>query len=131
SNLPSPIPYTIPSGSTVIFKVSFTPSSAGIKTASFTIQSNAVNTPTVTVNLQGNGVLPPTNDDCSGAITVSCGSSVTGSTTFANPDVVPTCNSISNTSPGVWYKITGTDYPITVSTCTGTVFDTKISVYSG
>ncbi|QEC54591.1 choice-of-anchor D domain-containing protein [Flavisolibacter ginsenosidimutans] len=130
SGLP-PLPAVIPSLGSVSFNVSFTPSSAGPKTASFTINSNADNTPTVTVNLQGNGVPPPPNDDCINAVTVGCGSSVAGNTSFAALDAAPTCNGVSITAPGVWYKITGTGYPVTASTCTGTFFDTKLSVYSG
>ena len=130
TGLPS-FPTVIPVGDYIIIYAQFNPSSAGIKTASFNINSDAINTPSVVVNLQGEGVAPPTNDACSNAIALSCGSSVTGRTTFASPDGAPSCNAVTNTGKGIWYTIAGTGYPITASLCTGTFFDTKVSVYSG
>jgi hypothetical protein len=76
---------------------------------------------------------PLPNDDCSGAIAVSCGDSVTGSTVGATIDIAPTCGT-PITSPGVWYSLndnSGLPGDITLSLCNGTTFDTKISVYSG
>lgn len=57
SGLPS-LPITLASFSSVSFNVSFSPISGGPKAASFNIISNAVNTPTATVNLQGFGLTP-------------------------------------------------------------------------
>ncbi|MDC8000338.1 T9SS type A sorting domain-containing protein [Aequorivita todarodis] len=77
---------------------------------------------------------PLPNDDCSGAIAVSCGSSVTGSTVDATIDSsAPACGP-AITSPGVWYSLndnSGLPGDITLSLCNGTDFDSKISVYSG
>jgi hypothetical protein len=77
---------------------------------------------------------PLPNDDCSGAIAVSCGDSVTGSTVGATVDSgAPACGP-AITSPGVWYKLndnSGLPGDITLSLCNGTDFDSKISVYSG
>ncbi len=76
---------------------------------------------------------PLVNDDCSGAIAVSCGDSVTGSTDGATIDTAATCGT-PITSPGVWYKLndnSGLPGDITLSLCNGTDFDSKISVYSG
>ncbi len=77
---------------------------------------------------------PLPNDDCSGAIAVSCGGSVSGSTVGATVDSsAPTCGP-AITSPGVWYKFndnSGLPGDITLSLCNGTDFDSKISVYSG
>ena len=42
--------------------VRFTPTAAGVLNSSFTIPSDDAGTPTVTVNLNGNGVVPPTAD---------------------------------------------------------------------
>ena len=125
------LPAVIPVNDYIIIYAQFTPTSAGLKTASFNINSDAINTPSVAVNLQGEGVAPPPNDACADAVALSCGSSVTGRTTFATTDGAPTCNAVTNTGKGVWYTITGTGYPITASLCTGTFFDTKLSVYTG
>ncbi|MGB5050169.1 MAG: hypothetical protein WBO46_14590, partial [Caldilineaceae bacterium] len=77
---------------------------------------------------------PLPNDDCSGAIAVSCGGSVSGSTVGATVDSgAPVCGP-AITSPGVWYKFndnSGLPGDITLSLCNGTDFDSKISVYSG
>ncbi len=77
---------------------------------------------------------PLPNDECSGAIPVSCGGSVSGSTVGATVDSgAPTCGP-AITSPGVWYSLndnSGLAGDITLSLCNGTDFDSKISVYSG
>ncbi len=77
---------------------------------------------------------PLLNDDCSGAIAVNCGDTVTGSTLGATVDSgVPACGPTIN-SPGVWYSFddnSGLAGEITVSLCNGTDFDSKLSVYSG
>jgi hypothetical protein len=76
---------------------------------------------------------PLPNDGCEGAIAVSCGDSVSGSTVGATVDTAPTCGT-PITSPGVWYTLddnSGLPGDITLSLCTGTDFDSKISVYSG
>ncbi len=77
----------------------------------------------------------PPNDECSGAIAMSCGDSVAGTTVDATIDSsAPACGP-SITSPGVWYTLddtSGMAGEITFSMCDGTTnFDTKISVYTG
>ncbi len=76
---------------------------------------------------------PLPNDDCGGAIAVSCGDSVTGTTVGATIDSAPECGT-PITSPGVWYTLddtSGLAGDITLSLCNGTDFDSKISVYTG
>ncbi len=70
------------------------------------------------------------NDDCADAIPVSLGDTVMGSTSAATFDDVGFCGT-SNTSPGVWYTMTGNGDLVTLSTCNQADFDTKISVFSG
>ncbi|HRG01580.1 MAG TPA: T9SS type A sorting domain-containing protein [Bacteroidia bacterium] len=74
---------------------------------------------------------PPANDACSGATTVSCAGTYTGSTILATStgDPAGTCGTTAGT-PGVWYKFTGNGQIITASLC-GSSYDTKIQVYSG
>ncbi|MCB9265066.1 MAG: T9SS type A sorting domain-containing protein [Lewinellaceae bacterium] len=75
-------------------------------------------------------ITPSGNDLCSGAIPVSCGQTVSGSTIGATFDGVGTCGT-SNTAPGVWYTFQGDGSDVTVSTCNQASFDTKISIFTG
>jgi hypothetical protein len=75
------------------------------------------------------------NDLCSGAIAVSCGSVVNGSTvtaTTSGESGLPACATATVDAPGVWYKITGTGNAVTATTCGGTSnYDTRLHIYSG
>lgn len=72
----------------------------------------------------------PVNDLCSNAIALSCGQTLSGYTDSSTSDSAPTCNTFTNTSPGVWYAFTGNGGTATISLC-GSTFDTKLSVYTG
>jgi hypothetical protein len=72
----------------------------------------------------------PVNDLCSNAIVLSCGQTLSGYTDSSTSDSAPTCNTFTNTSPGVWYTFTGNGGTATISLC-GSTFDTKLSVYTG
>ena len=72
----------------------------------------------------------PVNDLCSNAIALSCGQTLSGYTDSSTSDSAPTCNTFTNTSPGVWYTFTGNGGTATISLC-GSTFDTKLSVYTG
>jgi len=75
----------------------------------------------------------PANDLCADAITITCPSSTAGTTFGATKTNDPTepCGA-SITSPGVWYKYTGTgNNDLTISLCNSNTFDSKVSVYSG
>lgn len=76
-----------------------------------------------------NIICQPINDNCSGAININCGQSIAGTNVGATADAAPVCTGTTN--PGVWYTFIGAGGTETVNTCTGTSFDTKISVYSG
>ncbi|NND63151.1 MAG: hypothetical protein HKN48_08135, partial [Flavobacteriaceae bacterium] len=79
---------------------------------------------------------PPANDMCDGAVAISCGDSILGTTINATDDtaVAPDCNTTTS-APGVWYVYQDADglaNNVLVSTCsTNTDYDTKISVYTG
>ena len=76
---------------------------------------------------------PPANDLCGGALVLTCGQSLTGTTSDATATGDPTtaCGA-SVSGSGVFYSIAGTGGSITVSTCNAaTSFDTKLFVYSG
>jgi hypothetical protein len=74
------------------------------------------------------------NDTCAGAIAVSPGGTVSGSTVGNTIDTAPFCGS-SITAPGVWYSVVGNGNTLTATTCpTGGgngAYDTKLSVYCG
>ena len=125
-----PLPLVLPANGTTSLSASFSPLSPGPQAASFDVQSDATGAPEVTVGLQGLGIVPPPNDLCSNAIPLGCGSSIAGTTVLATFDNVGTCTT-SNTAPGVWYTVSGTGLPVTVSTCAGASYDTKISVFRG
>jgi hypothetical protein len=71
------------------------------------------------------------NDDCSGAITVACGNTYTGSTSSATSATDPSalCG-VTPDGDGVWYVFPGDGNSITASLC-GSGYDTQINVYSG
>ena len=73
---------------------------------------------------------PPANDLCDDAETITCNTSVNGSTTYATFDDVGYCGT-SNTSAGVWYSFVATSITANLSTCNQATFDTKISVFMG
>lgn len=74
------------------------------------------------------------NDSCSGAFGPLSVPSVTeGSTTCSSIDYgIDACGGGTVVvAPGVWYSVVGTGGQMTVATCDGTEFDTKISVFRG
>lgn len=74
----------------------------------------------------------PSNDDCSGALNLSCGNSVSGTLNGATPDNAPSCLASGNGEDGVWYVFAGNNSYVTLSTCGNqTQFDSQISVYTG
>ncbi len=87
---------------------------------------------------------PPVNDECSGAITIACGNTYTGSTTAATPESPDpgTCTTTAGTAGAVWFTFVGANSndagaangtagdTVTLS-LEGSAFDTKIRVYSG
>lgn len=76
-------------------------------------------------------IVGPPNDLCAGAIALPCNGSVSGTTVGSTIDAVGTCVTALNTAGGVWYTFVGNGAPNTISTCTGTAYDSKIGVFSG
>ncbi|MBK7853577.1 MAG: hypothetical protein IPJ79_00460 [Bacteroidetes bacterium] len=79
---------------------------------------------------------PPANDLCSGAITLTCGSTVSGTLVDATLDAgLPAGCGGGNgayVSASVWYQIVGNGQNYEVSLCNAnTTIDTKLSVFSG
>lgn len=71
------------------------------------------------------------NDACTGAIPISCGQTINGSTACgASVDAVSFCGTSLNTAPGLWYSMVGDGAPVTLSLC-GSTYDTKIGVFTG
>jgi len=73
------------------------------------------------------------NATCSAAATITCGQTVTGTTSGAAQNVSNCGGFDLNTAPGLWYRYTATQTgQVTATTCnSGTTFDTKIGVFSG
>ena len=78
--------------------------------------------------------VPPANDECANAISISClATPVAGTTVDATVDtyVDAGAGGTLTTQRGVWYVITGDDNQYTINTCSATGYDTRLSVYSG
>lgn len=74
---------------------------------------------------------PAVNAFCSGALPIDCGGSVNGDTGEGILTPAPECGSAYVSAPGLWYAFTGTGDDMTLSTCSGSGYDTKISVFTG
>ena len=70
------------------------------------------------------------NDDCETATTITCGSSTSGSTTFAQAVGAIECGTPVS-APGIWYTFSGVSGTVILSTCADHGYDTKINVYTG
>ncbi len=79
------------------------------------------------------GTPPQLNDIPCDAIPVSCNSEVGGYTFGAWPNIIGTCGTTDGTGGGgVWYVFTpSSTLSVTVNTCAGADFDTKLRVYTG
>ena len=75
-------------------------------------------------------LLPPSNDQCSGAISIGTTSTITGSTQFATSDSQIPCVTTDGTGGGVWYAVNGNGNQLHASLC-GSTFDTRIRVFTG
>ncbi|MCF8258469.1 MAG: proprotein convertase P-domain-containing protein [Flavobacteriales bacterium] len=62
----------------------------------------------------------PDNDLCSGAVPLTCGVAVTGTTVGASSADNPTGCTVFSDDLGVWYSFAGTGNPVTLSTCGST-----------
>jgi hypothetical protein len=115
--------------------VSYTPTSSGIYRVYVHTNSACGTQNSCRVTTVQCGTIPPpiANDPCTGAITITPGS-YTGTTIGATADIAPICGTAADgTGGGVWYKVTGSSpcKSFTVSTCTGTTFDSQIRVFAG
>lgn len=78
---------------------------------------------------------PPANDQCSGAVAITCGTSTSGTTLNATTTNDPTgsCSGETVDAPGVWYTYNPgvTPQNVTLDTDNATTnYDTKIHVYT-
>jgi phage gp37-like protein len=73
---------------------------------------------------------PPPNETCSGAIPITCGQTITGTTSGASTDAIPLGCAINNNAPAIWYRFTGSGGPMTISLC-GSSFNTQLSLFTG
>ena len=112
---------------------------SGSTTYSFSVVSNCAGNGS-SAALTGTFTTVPANDQCSNAITVTCGSSVTGTTVGSTGANGPTGNvndaSGSPVTPyaaqsgGVYYRFVGTGEKITVGMCSSAAaYDAELFVY--
>ncbi|MEM5563701.1 T9SS type A sorting domain-containing protein [Psychroserpens sp. AS72] len=95
-------------------------STLGTYTVTYTTAGTCPNSSSVSVTINASAVV---NDECTGAIAVACGDTVTGSTVNAT-------NSGYDSSPDVFYSFTDTILQdVTLTTCGNTDFDTIIRVF--
>ena len=74
---------------------------------------------------------PPINDQCSGAIAMTAGTTYTVNTVAATAAGDPTPSCQNTFGKGVWFTFTpASSGPVTISTC-GSDFDTVIQAYTG
>jgi len=71
----------------------------------------------------------PPNDTCPNAISLSCNTTVSGSTVGATPSSPPNCGSASG-GAGVWYEIVGSDQQVRIDTC-GSADNVNLALYLG
>ena len=75
-------------------------------------------------------IVPSGNDVCTGALPLTCGATVTGTTVGATPDGNPGGCLGANNAPGLWYSFIGTGENVQFSLC-GSAFDTQIAALVG
>ena len=77
--------------------------------------------------------IPPTNDGCANAISITAPyTSATVNTTYATTDVPSTTVTCTSQGYNVWYTVVGNAHTQMVTTCDAvTDYDTEISVYTG
>lgn len=73
---------------------------------------------------------PPANDQCADAVTVTCGSVISGNNIAATSDGLPSQSGTFpvNIETGVWYKYVGDDQQVTLDLCASTL-DTRVHVF--
>ncbi len=76
------------------------------------------------------------SEDCANRVSLPIGQQIEGTTAGYAIDNVPTCSTILNTAPGVWYSVIGNGTTLTATTCldpAGSPFqyDTKLGVFCG
>ncbi len=71
---------------------------------------------------------PPANDECTGAVTLMCGDSLSGQTTL-NATGGSSTSCLGTQGNNVWYTIAGNDQEITVSVMTDGVLEAQIDIY--
>lgn len=99
----------------------------------------STNTGTFTISRTCTTVTPPTNDDCTGAVSLtmnsfgSCASQSAGTVEFASGSVVPMGSCFGTPDDDVWYSFVATAgaHAISLNNITGSTTDMYFSVYGG
>jgi len=120
-----------PGGSTELISPPVTINSTVTNTATWT----AFNVGAESASDDAQATVTVLNDQCDDAVEIRCpggggATSYLGTTNGATFTDQGTCTT-SHTAPEVWYHIVGNGGDMTVDTCVGTSYDTKITVWSG
>lgn len=76
-------------------------------------------------------LIPVAGDFCSMAISLPCGSSISGTTIGALPDTgLPFCGAAIE-APGIWYTFVGDGTNAVIATCSQYNYDTQLNAYQG
>lgn len=78
-----------------------------------------------------NTVAPVNGDFCNMAISLPCGTSISGNTSTAYPDAEAFYCGTAIEAPGIWFTFVGNGQNTVLSTCSQYGYDIKLNAYSG
>ena len=76
-------------------------------------------------------IVPMNGDFCNQAISLPCGTSVSGNTTLAYPDPEAFTCGTPIEAPGIWFTFVGNGQNTVLSTCAQYGYDIKLNAYTG
>lgn len=118
----SPLPVNIPGSGTYYIHINSSgPSACGTDVVCKT-----------TVVMGPTPIVPPSNDQCSGATLLSVPSTTAGTTVNATTETPSPGNCVTTLNqPGVWYRVVGNGNQFGADLCSTTTWDSKMFVYAG
>ena len=125
---------SVAAGGNTTFVVTFTPSAIGTRTATISIVNNDSDENPYDFALQGTGTPPPSNDDCSGAtsLTVNATTTCTISTSGTTISATQSQTGCAGTADDdVWYQFTATSTKHIITVTPTTLSDAVFQVFSG
>lgn len=102
--------------------------STSSRTAIITIRGESIPESTFNVTQAGVAVVAPSNDQCSGATSLSCSANLSGTTVNTTSKTIPHA---SISKYGVWYTFTGDGRQTTITVSPASGFDPKLVLFRG